>query len=90
MQFLDPTDPIKVKMLELNRLRDLEGKRLAYLSNGWESMNKIGRHIAEPLRREYGIAEITPFDIPRNREPSDGLLERIAQQFDVAIVGMAN
>ena len=90
MQFLDPTSPNPRKAHDPKALADLKGKRLAYLNNGWASMTKIGQRIEGPLKSRYGIAEIVFFDVPRNREPADGLLEQVAREFDAAIVGMAN
>ena len=90
MQFLDPTSPNPRKARDVKSLRDLKGKRLAYLNNGWMSMTKIGRHIEGRLKERYGVADLVFFDVPRNTEPPDGLLENVAGNFDAAIVGMAN
>ena len=90
MQFLDPTSPNPRKALHAKTLRDLKGKRLAFLNNGWMSMTKIGRRIETPLKSTYGVSEVVFFDVPRNTEPPGGLLDRVAREFDAAIVGMAN
>lgn len=90
MQFLDPTSPNPRKAHDTKALSDLKGKRLAYLNNGWMSMTKIGRRIEGPLKNQYGVSEIAFFDVPRNKEPPDGLLEEVARNFDAAVVGMAN
>ena len=90
MQFLDPTSPNPRKTLAPKVLGDLKGKRVAYLNNGWASMTKIGRRIEAPLKSVHGVSEIVVFDVPRNKEPSGGLLDRVAREFDAAIVGMAN
>ncbi len=90
MQFLDPTNPNPAKTLAGLRINDLRGKRLAYVNNGWLSMTKIGNLVAGPLRDQHGVKEIVVFEVPRNREPPDNLLGVIAQDFDAAIVGLAN
>ena len=90
MQILDPTSPNRAKRASLPALESLTGKRIAFLDNGWRSMSGIGTHIEPLLRLRHGIEEMVRFDIPRNREPADGLLGRIAEEFDAAIVGMAN
>ena len=90
MQILDPTSPNPRKRTPAPTLENLAGKRIAFLNNGWRSMSRIGRHIEPLLKSRYRIAELVCFDIPRNREPADGLLDRIADEFDAAIVGMAN
>jgi hypothetical protein len=90
MQILDPRNPRAGKILALPTLETLAGKRVAYLNNGWLSMAKIGKLIEGDLKGRHGVAEIAYFDIPRNMEPANGLLNRIAVDFDAAIVGMAN
>jgi hypothetical protein len=90
MQILDPRNPHVVDILKLPTLPTLRGKRLAYLNNGWLSMTKIGRFIESDLKDKHGVADITYFDVPRNMEPPDGLLDRVAADYDAAIVGMAN
>lgn len=84
MQFLDPTNPNPDKSLVGTHLSDLRGKRIAYVNNGWLSMTKIGRLVEGPLRDQLGVKEIVYFDVPRNREPPDRLLDLIAQDFDAA------
>ena len=90
MQFLDPTSRNPRKTRGAKTLTDLKDKRLAYLNNGWSSMTKIGRRIEGPLKSRYGVSEIVFFDVPRNKEPAEGLLDQVAQNFDAAVVGMAN
>jgi hypothetical protein len=90
MQFLDPTNPNPNAHKGASTVSELKGKKLAFLNNGWLSMGKIGSHIEGPLKSEHGVAQITYFSVPRNTAPPDGLLERIASEFDAAIVGMAN
>ena len=90
MQFLDPTNPNPGKALAATQIGDLRGKRVAYVNNGWLSMTKIGRLLEGPLREQHGVKEVVHFEVPRNREPPDRLLDVIAQEFDAAIVGLAN
>ena len=89
MLFLDPTSPNPRKALDPTLVGELEGKRIAYLNNGWASMTKIGQRIEAPLK-SWGVAEIVHFDVPRNKEPAGDLLDTVAREFDAAIVGMAN
>ena len=90
VQFLDPTNPNPGRKRAANVLRNLRGARVAFLNNGWMSMTRIGRRIEGPLKARYGAAEVVFYDVPRNAEPPGGLLERVAEGFDAAIVGMAN
>jgi hypothetical protein len=90
MQILDPRNPCADEIIELHTLETLSGKRLAYLNNGWLSMARIGKLIEGDLKGRHGVADITYYDVPRNMEPPDGLLDLVAEEFDAAIVGMAN
>jgi len=89
MQFLDPTNPRPSRKHPALTV-ELKGARLAYLNNGWLSMTKIGRRIEKPLRDRYGVSEVVFCDVPRNKEPPGGLLDKVAREFDAAVVGMAN
>ena len=90
MQILDPRNPRAGNMMALPTLETLAGKRIAYLNNGWLSMARIGKLIEGDLKSKHGVADITYYDIPRNTEPPNGLLDLVADEFDAAIVGMAN
>jgi hypothetical protein len=90
MQFLDPTNPNPDRRLAVPVLARTTGARLAFLNNGWLSMKKIGEFIEGPLREQHGIADLAFHAVPRNMEPPDGLLDRIAAEYDAAIVGLAN
>ena len=90
MQILDPRNPCADEMLVVPTLDTLSGKRLAYLNNGWLSMAKIGKFMEGDLKRRYGVADITYYNVPRNMEPPGGLLDLVVKEFDAAIVGMAN
>ena len=90
MRFLDPRNPNPSKEVRLPRVDSLRSARVAFLNNGWLSMRRIGERIDRPLRERYGASEIRFFDVPRNTEPPGGLLERVARDFDAAIVGLAN
>ncbi|HYC46377.1 MAG TPA: hypothetical protein VED01_12960 [Burkholderiales bacterium] len=90
MQFLDPRNPQPPKHVAVPRVESLRGARIAFLNNGWLSMRRIGERVRAPLRERYGVAEVCYYDVPRNTEPPGGLLNRVAQEFDAAIVGLAN
>lgn len=90
MKTLDPRSPNPERKLRLPAIPSLRGKRLAILNNGWLSMAKIGKLIEGRLIDDYGVREVVYHNIPRNMEPPGGLLDRIAREFDAAIVGLAN
>ena len=90
MKTLDPRSPNPERKLCVPTLPSLRGKRLAFLNNGWLSMEKIGKLIEGRLLEDYGVREIVFHSIPRNMEPPGGLLDQVARDFDAAIVGLAN
>lgn len=89
MQFLDPTSPTADKKLR-RPVSELRGARVALLNNGWASMTRIGHHLEGPLKSVYGVATVVHYDVPRNREPAEGVLDGVTRDCDVAIVGLAN
>jgi hypothetical protein len=90
MEFLDPTNSRPRGPLISAAQSRLAGARLAYVSNGWNSMTRIGDHLERDLKAEYGLSEFVRYSVPRNMEPPGQLLDKIAQECDAAIVGIAN
>jgi len=90
VQYLDPRSPNLSKTLCVPAAGDLKGKTLGFLNNGWLSMAKIGKYIEGPLKAKYGVARVLYYDLPRSMEPPAGLLEKVADECHMAIVGMAN
>ena len=90
MQYLDPRSPNPAKQLAVPAVSGLKGKTLGYLNNGWTSMAKIGKHIEGPLKSRYGVSQVIHYDVPRSMAPPEGLLEKVANECQLAIVGMAN
>ncbi|HSN40591.1 MAG TPA: hypothetical protein VLT92_10390 [Burkholderiales bacterium] len=90
MHYLDPRSPNLSKKLFVPAAGELKGKTLGFLNNGWLSMAKIGRHIEGPLKAKYGLARVLYYDVPRSMAPPAGFLEKVADECQMAIVGMAN
>ena len=90
IEYLDPVSPNMDKKLFVPAVGDLKGKTIGFLTNGWNSYNKMGERIAEVFRDHDGIKEMRTYSIPTSCAPPEGLLERVAVECDAAIVGMAN
>lgn len=88
---LDPraeTRPIAERPLP--KLPDLAGRTVAILNNGWTSMDRLADHLATALKNHYGVADIVHVPIPITSAADPAVLDRVAQQADFAIVGLAN
>ncbi len=90
MRYLDPRGLRVGTDLEVPAVRDLAGRTLGFLNNGWTSFGKIGKRIERALKTDYGISLVNFYDIPRSTAPTPGLLERIAAECELVIAGMAN
>lgn len=90
IEYLDPVSPNRDKKLYVPAVGDLTGKTIGFLTNGWTSYNKMGEHIARVLKERFNIREMRTYAIPTSCAPAEGLLARVAEECDAAIVGMAN
>lgn len=90
LEYLEPTSSKTRKSLIVPPVGQLAGKRIAFVNNGWVCFTKMGIHIDRLLREKHGIASMSTFQIPPSAAPAPGLLERIADEADAAIVGLAN
>ena len=93
MKYLDPTgEPTAPERSAAvtAKLGSIANRTLAVVNNGWQSMARIGERAAEQLRAEHGVREVRFYGIPRNRAAEEGVLARIREECDAAIVGLAN
>lgn len=90
IEYLDPVSPNMDKKLFVPAVGDLKGKTIGFLTNGWASYNAMGARIEAVFRDRYAIKEMRTYPIPTSCAPPEGLLERVAQECDAAVVGMAN
>ncbi len=90
IEYLNPVSPNKDKKLFVPAIGDLEGKTIGFLTNGWTSFNIMGEHIAQVLKSKFNIREMRIYAIPTSCAPAEGLLSKVAEECDAAIVGMAN
>ena len=90
IEYLDPTSQKASGDLCVPAVSDLKDKVVGFLSNGWSSFGKIGIHMNSVLLEKHGIKEMRTYAIPSAGPPAKGLLDRVADECDVAVVGMAN
>lgn len=90
IEYLDPVIPRKDGKLVVPAVRELRGKRIAYVENGWKSFVNMGERIEHTLTRDYGVASFRMFRISTSHAAPPALLDQIASEADAAIVGMAN
>ena len=90
LEYLDPVSPNTDKKLFVPAVGELKGKTIGFLTNGWSSFNTMGSRIEKEFRERFGIAGIRTYPIPTSCAPPPGLLDRVAEECDAAIVGMAN
>ena len=90
LEYLDPVSPNLDKKLFVPAVGELKGKTIGFLTNGWASYNAMGARIGQVFSTRFGIREMRTYAIPTSCAPAAGLLERIAEECDAAVVGMAN
>jgi hypothetical protein len=90
LEYLDPTHPRNAHSLVVPAVRDLRGKTLAFVDNGWSSFAKIGARMNDVLRERFGIADFRVYPISSSSAMAAGLLDLIVAECDAAVVGMAN
>jgi len=71
-------------------IAQLAGARVAVINNGWMSMSLISERLAERLPADYGVSSVRVHRVEPNGGATDAVLESIATEADVAIVGLAN
>ncbi len=89
MLILDPRNPDPAAPSRLPALHALPGTRLAWLDNGWGSMQRL-RETLTPHFAAAGIVLAAPQPVPRNHGAPQALLDQVARDSDAAIVGLAN
>lgn len=91
IEILDPrSGPRPAVARELATVPDLRGRVVAILNNRWTSMDVIADQLAKELKSKYGVADVIHQSIPITSAASDELVDEIANQADITIVGLAN
>src|SRR6202795_4738524 len=88
IEYLDPVSPNLDKKLFVPAVGELKGKTIGFLTNGWASYNAMGARIEQVLIDRFGIREMRTYAIPTSCAPAEGLLARVADECDAAVVGM--
>ena len=90
LEYLDPSIPNRDRKLVVPTIDNLRGKRVAFVNNGWRSFTRIGERLESRLKASYGIAAMHSYSIPTAGAPEPGLFDRVVNECDVAVVGLAN
>ena len=90
IEYLVPTGLKTKKKVQIPPVGTLNGKRIAFVNNGWTSFTKIGGYLTSELQDRYGVANVPMYEIPPSVAPAPKLLDRIAAESDAAVVGLAN
>lgn len=90
IEYLNPTSPRLGRELFVPKVGPLQGKWIAFVSNGWASFAKIGLRMGSVLKERYGIAGLRFYSVPTQPAPPAEVLDRIAAECSGAVVGLAN
>lgn len=90
LQYLEPINPKKAGVLVVPAVRELRGKTIAFVNNGWSSFTKIGARMEVVLRERFAVAQMRTYRISASSGVPATLLDQIARECDAAVVGMAN
>lgn len=91
IQICNPTAPVPPHAPGTpGPITELIGARVAVINNGWMSMSLISERLAERLPTDYGVGSVRVYRVEPNGGATESVLESIAKEADVAIVGLAN
>ena len=91
MMILNPAgEPAHARQLALPSVNGLGGRRIAVLTNHWAGMDRMAHRFRSRAQVLYGAASVELLDIPINGAMSDPVEQKVLQDADMAIVGLAN
>jgi hypothetical protein len=91
LQICDPTAPVPVQSsTETSPVTRLTGARVAVVNNGWMSMSRIAKLLAERLPADYAVASVQVYVVEPNGGATEAVLQKIEKDADLAVVGLAN
>jgi hypothetical protein len=91
LRVFDPSvEVVPAQRIRKTASESLEGKRLAILNNGWRSMDLMSQMFRTFFPERYGVTSVREWRIPTSNETPASLLEEVAANADLAIVGLAN
>lgn len=91
MKILNPVGAVReAAERPLPVIESLTGRSLGILSNHWKSMDRMAQRMATRARERYGVGVVSLHDIPVNGPMTETVEQRILDECDAAIVGLAN
>jgi hypothetical protein len=91
MQILNPTAPAPVEFTDFPRnVASLADGTVAVLTNRWKCMDLIARRLSERLTQDHMAAHVRTEIVPLNGGAPNSVLENVAANSDLAVVGLAN
>ena len=91
LTILDPVgSPREASGTSVPIVPTLEGRTVGILTNHWKSMDRMAAHMAAQLKEVYRAAAVTVYDIPINGAMTREVRQRVIDECDAAIVGLAN
>lgn len=85
-----PVTEVEERHAALPTLAGLAGKTVVFLDNGWKSFGKMTAAMERTLRERFGVADVRRQYISSSTPMPDSVFERVVNESDLAIVGMAN
>lgn len=91
-RLVNPVAPVPdLKARLASPVGDLTGKTAAFVDNGWWSLGVTLDHFERALRQRYGLQKVLRVKNPDLTRPLDGkLMDQLAREADIAIVGLGN
>ncbi|MBI3937172.1 MAG: hypothetical protein HY323_09360 [Betaproteobacteria bacterium] len=68
----------------------LQGLRIGILSNRWKSMDRMAQRFTQRAKETYFVSAVRMYDIPINGPMTEAVEQRVIDDCDVALVGLAN
>lgn len=94
MRYLDPLADMphrqQASSSQVLSVPTLKGVTVALVNNSNASMAKIHDRIEGILLREHEVKAVRRYEVPRNFAPPAGTFERVVEECDVALFGLAN
>lgn len=90
LEYLEPIVPRSKQGLVVPAVRELHGKSIAFVNNGWRSFTKIGAMMEATLREKFSISAFRTYAVSASSAAPAALLDQIVRENDAAVVGMAN
>lgn len=63
---------------------------MGILSNHWKSMDRMAQRVGERAKETYFVSAVRMYDIPINGPMTEETEQRVIDECDFAVVGLAN